>query len=91
MVIDVQTKASKEAYELGQGVFKFLSDVQKALADGWQPGQDVPLILSAALADLVPAMQGVEKLGAEKDENLKAFLTAWNLAGLDIGFLFLNK
>lgn len=88
MVQDVTVQVSKESYELGQGVVKFLAALKQALKDGWQPGADLPVLLNAAILDLVPGFQGVEKLGLEKQENLKAFVTAYSLSGVDAAFLF---
>lgn len=88
MVHDVTVQVSKESYELGQGVVKFLAALKQALKDGWQPGSDLPILLNAAILDLVPGFQGVEKLGLEKQENLKAFVTAYSLSGVDAAFLF---
>ena len=88
MVHDVTVQVSKESYELGQGVVKFLAALKQALKDGWQPGADLPVLLNAAILDLVPGFQGVEKLGLEKQENLKAFVTAYSLSGVDAAFLF---
>lgn len=87
-VIQVQVPVSKEANELGDGVVKFLGDVRKALSDGWQPAQDLPAFLQATIADLVPAIQGVENLGAESKENEEAFVTAFLLAGKKIVYVF---
>lgn len=87
-VIQVQVSVSKEASELGDGLVKFVSDVKQALADGWQPGSDLPALLQATIADLVPAVQGVEKLGAEIVENEEAFVTAFMLSGKKIVYVF---
>ena len=52
-LIDVTSKVSKESYELGQGIVKFSASIKQALANGWQPGQDIPALLTAAMVDLV--------------------------------------
>ena len=88
MVHDVTVQVSKESYELGQGVVKFLAALKQALKDGWQPGADLPVLLNAAILDLVTGFKSKEKLGLEKQENLKAFVTAYSLSGVDAAFLF---
>lgn len=88
MELEIKVKVTKEAYELGQGVFLFIKHMKAALADGWQPGKDIPVVLQAALADLVPAMQGVDQLGAEKDANKTAFVNAFVQSAFDIMKLF---
>jgi hypothetical protein len=61
----VQVDVTKEGYELMQGVAKFVGALALALKDGWQMGSDLPVVVAATLGDLVPALQGVEKLPAE--------------------------
>jgi len=85
MTIDVNLKVSKEAYELGMGIAKTITAIQSALKDGWQPGQDLPVLMQALMADLVPAIQGIEKLADESKESQLAFFTAWALSGLEVG------
>jgi hypothetical protein len=89
MLIEVTSKVSKESYELGQGIVKFASAIKSALSDGWQPGQDIPLILTAAMTDLVPSFQGVDAVGTEFEEHRSAFLKAWALCGVEIADVFL--
>lgn len=80
-VIDVQTKVSKESYELGQGVAGFVGAVKTALADGWQVGQDLPAVVAAAMGHLVPAIDGIQDLPGEAAEDAASFARAWALAG----------
>lgn len=61
----VELEVSKETMELCQGLAKVVQNVKQALADGWSPGQDLPVILTTVIADLVPALQGVEQIPAE--------------------------
>jgi hypothetical protein len=79
----VQVDVSKEAYELGQGVAKFVGALAKALKDGWQVGSDLPVVVAATLGDLVPALQGVEKLPAEAMAETGPFATALFLGVAD--------
>lgn len=91
MVVDKTVKVSKEADELADGIARCIVSIRKALADGWQPGSDLPVVLSSVMADLVPAVQGVEKLGAEKKENVQAFVTAFALSGAKVAGAFLQE
>lgn len=61
----VELECAKETLELCQGLAKFAAAVKQALADGWQPGTDLPALITATVADLVPALQGVDQLPAE--------------------------
>lgn len=89
--ITVDCEVSKEAYELGKGVVDLVAAVKVALADGWDMSQDLPVILSAALSSLLPAVQGVDKLGDEFKEDPAAFSKAFALAGADLAGVFLKK
>jgi hypothetical protein len=91
MIVDTQEKVSKEAHELAEGIANTVLSIQKALSDGWQPGQDLPIILNAVLLDLVPKIQGIEKLGSEKEENLEAFVTAFLLPVKKLAFRLFKK
>lgn len=74
MAVQVQVACAKELYELSKGLADFVLDVRKAVADGWQPGADLPALLTSAVGRLVPAMQGVEKLKDEYAGSKKEFL-----------------
>lgn len=87
---DVTIPVAKESYELGQGIRQFLLEVRKALADGWQPGRDIPIVLQAAFSDLVPQIQDAEKIGLEPSQDLKSFVRALSLCGEDIAFDFVG-
>jgi len=66
--VTVQVEVSKEAYELGQGVAKFVTATKAALADGWQAGQDLPAVMSSAISDLIPALEGVQQIPDEAQD-----------------------
>lgn len=84
-MIKVEVQVSKESYEFGIGIAKTVGAIYSALKDGWQPGQDLPVVMQALLADLVPSIQGIEKIADENKESSQAFMTAWALAGLEVG------
>lgn len=86
--VTVSVEASKEAYELGQGLVKFVAAVKKSLENGWQPGADVSAIMVSAIGDLVPAMDGVTLLDEELKENPAAFVAAFGLAFKDLAKVF---
>jgi hypothetical protein len=91
MTIDVSVNVSKESYEHGQGVVGFLMALRQALQDGWQTGQDIPILVTAALTNLVPAMQGADQIALETKEDIDAFLKAWLLTAEEAVVLFLKK
>lgn len=63
--VKVEIELPKEAYELAKGLGLFAAAVKKAMADGWQVGSDIPVIISSAVTDLVPALNGIDKLDDE--------------------------
>ena len=76
-------KTSKETRELGEGIAKFIGEVIKATKDGW--GQDdLTKIMSSAMADLVPAMQGSSNVKNELQDNPEAFYRTLFLALVDV-------
>ena len=67
--VSVTENYPKECYELGKGVGDFILAVKTALADGWQLGEDLPVIMGSAMATLVPSVAGVENMPAEMKED----------------------
>lgn len=84
MKLEIKVQVEKEAYELGQGIKNMTLSCTKALKDGFQPGQDLPVVLQAAMVDLFPALQGVEKLGLELEEDASAFVKAFVLSAEEL-------
>ena len=81
---DITVKVSKESYELGEGMASFIGAVKAALADGWNLGDDLPAIVSAAMTNLVPAVDGLTELDDEWAEDKASFMRAWALAGAQV-------
>lgn len=88
---NVSVEVEKEAYELGVGLVEVVKAVKLALADGFQAGADVPAIVVAAIAKLPPAIEGLDKLGAELAEDPVAFVRSFALAGADVASVFVKK
>lgn len=83
-VVEKTVRVSQEADKLATGIVSLVAEVKKALADGWQPGADLPVVLQAVLVDLVPAVQSVSALGAEAKADLEAFASAFALGGVKL-------
>lgn len=86
----VEVEVSKEAFELGQSLVGIVKAAKQALADGFQPGADLPVILISAVAELPKGIEGVQKLGEESKE-VDAFVAAFMVAAKDLAGVFLNK
>ena len=90
-LLDVNSKVTKEGYELIMGVKNIISDLKVALSDGWQPGSDIPVILTSTIGNLGVMVQGADKVGSEVRLELPAFTRGMMLGAHDIGFLFYEK
>jgi hypothetical protein len=74
MLVKVETEVSKEMYELALGLGKFVLNVKLAVADGFKIGEDFGPILASLMADVVPALSGVEAIPAElKEDKVASF------------------
>ena len=83
-IIEVPLKVTEGAYSLGNGVAEFVLKLKTALDDGWQPGMDLPVIVTGVLTDLVPHLQAIGKLAGEAKEAPVEFSAAWAAAGAKI-------
>lgn len=79
----VSQKLPKQSVALAQGVTKFLLALDQALKDGFQVGQDVPTIVSAAIADIVPVLGSASGLPAEAAADPIGVGQAFESAGTD--------
>ena len=85
-VIKIEIEVAEGGHELSESLRQFVKDTRTALADGWQPGQDIPAILTAAFTRLVPAIRAVEKIGPEASENPRALTKGVANPVIDIVF-----
>ena len=83
MNITVQIECSKELTELGDGLAKFIKVLRREAADGID-FTDIPAILSSAMADLVPALDGVENIKDELFQDRSSFINASSVSGAKI-------
>lgn len=90
MTKQVSVTVSAPAYDLGQGVRAFLTATRKALADGWQPGSDIPAVLVAVYADLIPQIQNVSAAVADAKSDTRDFVRAFGECAEDIASDFLS-
>lgn len=80
--VDVSVKLPKESYELSEGLVNTALAIRNALKDGFQPGQDLPVLQSAIFQDLMPAIQGIDDVDDEYKESKLQFLNAWMQSGI---------
>lgn len=74
----------KETDEIFQAVVGIVKATKKALADGFQPGADIPAIVAEAWADLPVAIQGIDQVPGELAASKAALIRS---AGCAVGDL----
>ena len=84
MKLSKTIEVSKETYELGEGLAKFVMAVKEATDDGFSYGDDIPDIISSAVRDLLPALDGVSDIGQEFKEDPRVFAQTVLLIGTAI-------
>lgn len=89
--VQVQLELPKEAYELFDGTYKIVESIKRALADGWQPGQDLPQIVTESLMQLPPMITGFDQLPVEFKEDPAMFINAGMISAGKIAALFINQ
>lgn len=85
-VVPVEVQVSQQTYETLKGLAKFIAAVKGPLSDGFQIS-DLPVLISAAVADLVPALNGSDKISSEYAEDPAAFVRAVELGLAELGVL----
>lgn len=78
--LEIKVLVPKEIYELGQGLVVLVKAMKEAQGDLSK--------LAGVLPALLPAVDGVTKLGEELAADKGAFVKALALAGADIADLF---
>lgn len=78
-----EVEVSKEVSELGDAVLALVKAVKTSLADGWQPGADIPAILVACVGQL-GAVGAVSQVPASWAEDKAAVLKACSLLASDL-------
>jgi len=76
-LVNITTKGTKEIHEVGLCFKAVMTETKKALADGWQPGTDMPAILVGSIGSLTTAIAGANGIVDEgKEEPVKATMGA---------------
>lgn len=83
-MIKKEVMLPKETSELADALVKLLAGVKGALADGFQPGQDIPEVIMLAVHELGAAMVGIDKVPGEIAEKKAAASKALALAAIEM-------
>lgn len=74
----------KETGELIIGITNFLKAIRKSQENGWQAGEDLPIIMMSALATLPDALDGWDKMDDEARANPAAMIAAGGIFGAEL-------
>lgn len=74
--VQLSLEVSKETYEVGKGIQNLIVAMRQSLADGWQPGSDLPMLIASAVQELGPMIQGYDKISEEAKQDIPAFYMA---------------
>jgi len=61
----IELEVPKEISEVGEALGAVLKAVGVALEDGFQPGEDIPVIVTSAVANLGVALGGIQNVPRE--------------------------
>jgi len=78
-VMDVMVPVSKETYEMGEALVDLIVKIKGALADGWQIGSDVPVMISAVVTNMAEIIEGMKAAKGEWDQDDAATVAALSL------------
>ena len=85
-----QVEVSDATRAIGLALAQFLKDAKIALKDGWQPGQDLPVVLSSFVGNFLPQLGKLPEI--QKDsQDLAPFIAALLLTGKDVADALLEK
>lgn len=87
----VEVAVAENSYDLMIKMAAFIAAVKTALADGWQMGSDLPVIVTAAIQDLVPAIQDGQKVGDEYAADKAAVIRAALLGAEEMIAIFVPE
>lgn len=87
----ISIEIENSGYKLVKSFAKIGEAVKQALADGWQPGQDLPVIVTAAISELGTMAIAVPQIAPDAKEDLVGFIKGVNLGAYDIADIFVKK
>jgi hypothetical protein len=84
MKVEVTATVEQSGYALMQHTAKLCAAWKAALADGFQPGQDIPLAVMAVIAEGPAIMGAVSAISSEVSEDKIAFAKGVNIGAYDV-------
>ena len=89
--INVEVKVAKETHEAVSGLVKFVAAAKGAADDGWNAGDDIPVVLNSLMAELIPALQGVTLIPDEFADHPSEFVAALTASIPELAAIFLKR
>jgi hypothetical protein len=80
----IEVELEDSGFEVMQGLAKIVAEVKKALKDGFQPGQDLPALVIAAVAELPGIVVHAQSVPADLAEDKVLLLKGVNLGAYDV-------
>ena len=72
--LKVESEVTKETYEVCDALAEVVKNTKQALADGFQPGQDIPAVVLGSFNKFAAGLDGFMKMPAEAKGNTPAFI-----------------
>lgn len=86
----VQVEVEKEAYDVMQGIAKFVAAVKASHESGANLAVAIPQDVAAAIADLAPVIGEVGAIAGDLAESKAAFSKAILIGAADIAAVFIG-
>lgn len=80
----VQSEVESSGYDLMQGLAKVVKTIKQAVADGFQPGQDLPPVVVAAVAEMPALVAAAKDVPADAAEDKLELVKGANIGVYDV-------
>jgi hypothetical protein len=84
MIVDISTKVERSGYEFMQHMVEIAQAYKASVADGWQPGQDIPKIVLAVVAKGPGLISSMSSFDDDLAESKILFATGINIGAYDV-------
>lgn len=75
----ISVEIEKSGYDLLAHMGKLVMAVKAAMADGFQPGTDIPVIVASLVVELPTLVAAIPQVGPEFSEDKIAFIKGANI------------
>lgn len=82
--VDVTVQCEQATLDFGTALASFVGATKQALANGWQPIEDIPAVVLAAMTDLIPALKNAAAIPGDLADDKVAFMNSCYLTGTKV-------